>query len=128
VGRFINKDPIGFAGGLNLYAYVGNEPIGFIDPTGLGGASGVWCSYGEGEEEPGLEAPPWWLDPIDWGIIIGTGIGVTKPIIGIHPPHKGMGKHLEIILKGITKKFGNKEIPLKIIIPGKNRGIYVGFK
>jgi RHS repeat-associated protein len=36
VGRFINKDPIGFLGGdLNLYAYVGNNPVNWIDPFGL---------------------------------------------------------------------------------------------
>ena len=35
VGRFINKDPIGFMGGLNLYAYVGNNPINREDPFGL---------------------------------------------------------------------------------------------
>lgn len=33
-GRFITKDPIGFAGGVNLYAYVKNNPMKWIDPTG----------------------------------------------------------------------------------------------
>lgn len=35
-GRFINEDPIGFAGmQANFYAYVGNDPIEFADPFGL---------------------------------------------------------------------------------------------
>ncbi len=36
VGRFISEDPAGFAGGLNLYAYVGGNPILLVDPSGLG--------------------------------------------------------------------------------------------
>jgi RHS repeat-associated protein len=36
VGRFIGEDPIGFgAGDINLYRYVGNQPINFIDSFGL---------------------------------------------------------------------------------------------
>jgi len=34
VGRFISKDPIGLLGGLNMFTYVGNNPVNLIDPEG----------------------------------------------------------------------------------------------
>ena len=36
VGRFVSKDPISYAGGLNLYVYAPN-PVGWVDPLGLAG-------------------------------------------------------------------------------------------
>ena len=35
-GRFIGKDPLGLlAGDVNFYRYVGNNPVGLVDPWGL---------------------------------------------------------------------------------------------
>lgn len=36
ISRFINEDPIGFGGGdNNFYRYVQNDPVNFVDPSGL---------------------------------------------------------------------------------------------
>jgi RHS repeat-associated protein len=38
--RFLSRDPIGEAGGINLYGFVGNNPLNFVDPYGL-----AWYDY-----------------------------------------------------------------------------------
>ena len=54
--RWLNRDPIGETGGINLYAYVGGRPVSYVDPSGhlaigaivgglIGAASGALGAY-----------------------------------------------------------------------------------
>jgi RHS repeat-associated protein len=55
VGRFISEDPIGFEGGdVNLMAYVGNNPVTGIDPSGLWDVEthGVYAGLDSGWTSP----------------------------------------------------------------------------
>jgi len=36
-GRWVTRDPIGYGGGIGLYAYCGNGPVGWVDAAGLRG-------------------------------------------------------------------------------------------
>lgn len=62
IGRWLTRDTIGEIGGLNLYAYVNDDPINRRDPLGLGdfgggGASSSWDP--DGTDSSGkLPRPP----------------------------------------------------------------------
>jgi RHS repeat-associated protein len=56
LGRFLQRDPLGYVDSMNLYAYVGDRPTLSVDPSGLCGRRRRGCTcdcY-----QPGNEIPP----------------------------------------------------------------------
>ena len=50
LARWLSEDPIGFAGGLNQYAYVGHSPVNRVDASGLApGDGGPYDIYQTGD-------------------------------------------------------------------------------
>ncbi|MBE7502048.1 MAG: hypothetical protein HS113_17490, partial [Verrucomicrobiales bacterium] len=58
--RFFQLDPIGIAGGVNLYAYTGNSPISFVDRTGGSRYQDTW-DRSKGDSGPAWDdlSPEW---------------------------------------------------------------------
>jgi len=54
IGKWTAKDPIGFDGGdSNLFGYVSNDPVNWIDPWGLEAGVTVWQPVGWGSSSFG---------------------------------------------------------------------------
>jgi len=58
-GRWLSKDPIGIAGGLNQYVFCANNPVNHVDPLGLCKETSPWeGAWMRGEHIPWMRAYP----------------------------------------------------------------------
>jgi RHS repeat-associated protein len=80
LGRWLSRDPIAERGGINLYGYVGNSPVRFVDPLGLDYAMAISALGLGGEVLGGEEAFGWFgggnFNPVVDIVLAGTAIGV----------------------------------------------------
>jgi len=80
--RFISEDPIGLTGSLNLFAYVGNNPTGLVDPLGLNEKSNTYWLGAAGTVSSGFGdslsfAPALYLVPGSGGSWTGLARKIT---------------------------------------------------
>ena len=98
-GRWLSPDPIGISGGLNLYAFCENDPINYVDPSGLAHM----------KNRTGR--------PVLVSGNIGDNRGTGQQYYGVVPPN----------LNGEDKEWGGSDNPVSVYqFPGEAIAAYFG--
>jgi len=82
----LTRDPIRYAGGINLYAYCGNNPVNLVDPLGLcsgGGGSGFDWRHPAAVRDTGSADDSQWhtVQEYDFRVRLTSNLG--GPLVGL---------------------------------------------
>jgi len=92
LGRFLQADPIGYQGGINLYSYCGNKPLIFLDPYGLDWFD-AWSNFWAGAG-----------DSLSFGLtgLVRKAIAVDD-VVDYHSTSYTVGEYTEVAVEiGVT--------------------------
>ena len=98
-GRFLQRDPIGIRGGLNVYSYAYNSPLAWIDPSGLSAVAGG-IAVGVGEVVSGVGA-----------VAVG---GIAVVAVGVGTVGYLAGELIRVTMDNTTRTRLSEEIDRKI--------------
>ena len=84
IGRFLSEDPLGLGvGDLTLYSYAGNNPLVFVDPSGLCAVSGV-SQFNSEMIWSGVKDIGWGTAQVTFGtLLLGTTLAQEAAPTGI---------------------------------------------
>jgi RHS repeat-associated protein len=93
IGRFLQRDPTGLEGGINLYAYANSSPMTFVDPYGLWSlkrfaAGAANMAYGGFKVVTGVVAIKTGVFSA-WGVV-SIGLGAKRVYDGGKLAYKGV--------------------------------------
>lgn len=126
IDRFLSPDPIGFAGGdVNLYRYVKNNPLRYVDPFGLYDLPSSYSTITGAYGEPRASGPHGGVDyrnPVG-GAVYATESGVVATVYS-----NSRGGN-QIVLSLDTGAAAGYAHTFPIVEPGQsvNEGQVIGF-